>query len=134
VALPAQVARLRQHTRALLESQSIQRLCDACDEYSHPFFVNDHEHPYTFPAGKPFMWIRGRQVGGKTFCRARKSYRFSDDEFKPASRDGCGVDWPLGYKELEPYYDRESVAASYARRNRVGDGTSPRQPSPSGRG
>src|SRR5207248_10079247 len=54
--------------RALLERQPIQRLCYACDEYSHQFFVNDHEHPYTFPLDKPFMWIRGRQVGGKTFC------------------------------------------------------------------
>jgi len=90
----------------LLENQPIQRLCYACDEYSHQFFVNDHEHPYTFPAGKPFMWIRGRQIGGKTFCWARESYRFSDNEFKAASRDGYGEDWPISYKELEPYYDR----------------------------
>ena len=90
----------------LLENQPVQRLCYACDDYSHQFFVNDHEHPYTFPADKPFMWIRGRQIGGKTFCWARESYRFSDNEFKAASRDGYGEDWPIGYKELEPYYDR----------------------------
>ncbi|HET7748742.1 MAG TPA: GMC family oxidoreductase, partial [Terriglobales bacterium] len=90
----------------LLEHQPVQRLCYACDEYSHQFFVNDHENPYTFPADKPFMWIRGRQVGGKTFCWARESYRYSDYEFKAASRDGYGEDWPIGYKELEPYYDR----------------------------
>jgi choline dehydrogenase-like flavoprotein len=90
----------------LLENQPIQRLCYACDDYSHQFFVNDHEHPYTFPADKPFMWIRGRQIGGKTFCWARESYRFSDNEFKAASRDGYGEDWPIVYRELEPYYDR----------------------------
>ena len=90
----------------LLENQPVQRLCYACDEYSHQFFVNDHEHPYTFPADKPFMWIRGRQVGGKTFCWARESYRYSDNEFKAASRDGYGEDWPISYKELQPYYDR----------------------------
>ncbi len=90
----------------LLENQPVQRLCYACDEYSHQFFVNDHENPYTFPADKPFMWIRGRQVGGKTFCWARESYRYSDNEFKAASRDGYGEDWPISYKELEPYYDR----------------------------
>jgi len=89
----------------LLTHQPVQRLCYACDEYSHQFFVNDLEHPYTFPADKPFMWIRGRQVGGKTFCWARESYRFSDNEFKAASRDGYGEDWPISYKELEPYYD-----------------------------
>jgi choline dehydrogenase-like flavoprotein len=90
----------------LLRTQPVQRLCYACDEYSHQFFVNDLEHPYTFPPDKPFMWIRGRQVGGKTFCWARESYRFSDNEFKAASRDGYGEDWPISYKELEPYYDR----------------------------
>ncbi len=90
---------------ALLEKQPIQRLCYACDDYGHQFFVDDHENPYTFPDDKPFMWIRGRQVGGKTFCWARESYRFSDYEFKAASRDGYGEDWPFSYKELEPYYD-----------------------------
>ena len=92
--------------KALLENQPVQRLCYACDEYSHQFFVNDHEHPYTFPEDKPFMWIRGRQVGGKTFCWARESYRYSDYEFKAASRDGYGEDWPISYKDLEPYYDK----------------------------
>ncbi|MGH9470146.1 MAG: GMC oxidoreductase [Terriglobia bacterium] len=91
---------------ALLKNQPIQRLCYACDEYSHQFFVNDYEHPYTFPPDKPFMWIRGRQVGGKTFCWARESYRYSDNEFKAASRDGFGEDWPFDYRELEPYYDK----------------------------
>jgi choline dehydrogenase-like flavoprotein len=90
----------------LLENQPVQRLCYACDDYSHQFFVNDNEHPYTFPADKPFMWIRGRQIGGKTFCWARESYRFSDNEFKAASRDGYGDDWPISYRELEPYYDQ----------------------------
>jgi choline dehydrogenase-like flavoprotein len=92
--------------RGLLEDQPVQRLCYACDEYSHQFFINDHEHPYTTPPDKPFMWIRGRQVGGKTFCWARESYRYSDYEFKAASRDGYGEDWPFSYKDLEPYYDK----------------------------
>ena len=52
------------------------------------------------------MWIRGRQVGGRTFCWARESYRFSDYDFKAASRDGYGEDWPISYAELAPYYDR----------------------------
>ena len=92
--------------QALLERQPVQRLCYACDEYSHQFFVDDHENPYTFPVDKPFMWIRGRQVGGKTFCWARESYRYSDYEFKAASRDGYEQDWPISYKDLAPYYDK----------------------------
>ena len=91
--------------QALLERQPVQRLCYACDEFSHQFFVDDLENPYTFPADKPFMWVRGRQVGGKTFCWARESYRYSDYEFKAASGDGYGENWPLSYKDLAPYYD-----------------------------
>ncbi len=91
---------------SLVRDQPVQRLCYACDEYSHQFFVNDREHPYTFPAEKPFMWIRGRQIGGKTFCWARVSYRFSDFEFQAAARDGYGENWPVRYQDLEPYYDQ----------------------------
>jgi choline dehydrogenase-like flavoprotein len=110
----------------LITEQPIQRLCYACDEYSHQFFVNDHENPYTFPADKPFMWIRGRQVGGKTFCWARESYRYSDYEFKAASRDGFGEDWPISYQDLEPYYDQVEtfigVSASHEGLEQMPDG------------
>jgi choline dehydrogenase-like flavoprotein len=92
--------------KQMLANQPVQRLCYACDEYSHQFFVDDTEHPYTFPPDKPFMWIRGRQVGGKTFCWARESYRYSDYEFRAASRDGYEENWPFTYAELEPFYDR----------------------------
>ena len=112
--------------QALLENQPVQRLCYACDEYSHQFFVNDHENPYSFPVDKPFMWIRGRQVGGKTFCWARESYRYSNYEFKAASRDGYEEDWPLSYEDLAPYYDKvESfigVSASAERLEQMPDG------------
>jgi len=110
----------------LLRTQPVQRLCYACDEYSHQFFVNDLEHPYTFSTDKPFMWIRGRQVGGKTFCWARESYRYSDNEFKAASRDGYGEDWPITYQEIEPYYDRVEafigVSGSYEKLPQLPDG------------
>jgi len=92
-------------TRNFLQKQPIQRLCYACDEYSHQFFIDDTEHPYTFEPDKPFMWVRGRQVGGKTFMWARCSYRYSDLEFRAASRDGYGENWPISYRDLEPYYD-----------------------------
>ena len=110
----------------LLRKQPVQRLCYACDEYSHQFFVDDEEHPYTFPEDKPFMWIRGRQVGGKTFCWARESYRYSDYEFKAATRDGYEENWPFTYAELEPFYDKvESyigVSGSYEGLQQMPDG------------
>lgn len=92
--------------RKLAADQPVQSLCYACDEYSSHFFVNDRENPYTTAQGKPFTWIRGRQVGGKTYCWARESYRFSDHEFRAASRDGFGLDWPFDYAEIAPYYDK----------------------------
>jgi choline dehydrogenase-like flavoprotein len=112
--------------KILLHDQPIQRLCFACDEFSHQFFVNDRENPYTFPADKPFMWIRGRQVGGRTFCWGRESYRYSDYEFKAASKDGYGEDWPISYHDLEPYYDKVEkfigVSASHEGLEQMPDG------------
>ncbi len=92
-------------TKTFLEKQPVQRLCDACDEYTHHFFVDDTEHPYTSDPDKPFMWIRGRQVGGKSLLWGRVSYRYSDFEFQAAARDGYGENWPITYRDMEPYYD-----------------------------
>src|SRR5262249_55716098 len=88
------------------ERQPVQSKCYACDEYGHQFFVDDIDNPYTTPSGKPFEWIRGRQVGGRTIMWGRQSYRLSDYEFKAASHDGYGDDWPISYADLAPYYDR----------------------------
>ncbi len=87
------------------EAQPIQRLCYQCDELTSHLFIDDTEHPYTTPAQRPFYWIRGRHVGGKSITWARQSYRLSDYDLKAASRDGYGVDWPIAYDELAPYYD-----------------------------
>jgi choline dehydrogenase-like flavoprotein len=88
------------------QRQPIQSRCYACNEYGHQFFVDDIDNPYTTPAGKPFDWIRGRQVGGRTIMWGRQSYRLSDYEFKAASHDGYGDDWPIGYSDLAAYYDK----------------------------
>jgi choline dehydrogenase-like flavoprotein len=84
-----------------------QSECYACTEHNYDWFANDIEEPYTTPEGKPFSWQgRMRITGGRTNVWARQSYRFSDLDFKAASFDGWGVDWPLGYDDLAPYYDR----------------------------
>ncbi|HKW31547.1 MAG TPA: GMC family oxidoreductase [Candidatus Acidoferrum sp.] len=78
----------------------------ACDEYNADWFVNDHEEPYTTPADMPFDWMgRMRVTGGRTNVWGRLCLRFSDWDFKAASRDGYGEDWPLSYKDLQSYYD-----------------------------
>ncbi len=86
--------------------QPIQSKCYACNEYGNHFFVDDVDNPYTTPDGRPFDWIRGRHVGGRTIMWGRQVYRLSDYELKAASRDGYGEDWPISYSELAPYYDR----------------------------
>lgn len=86
--------------------QPVQSRCYQCDEYANHLFIDDTEHPYTTPADRRFDWIRARHVGGKSILWARQSYRLSDYDFRAASRDGFGDDWPLGYAELAPYYDR----------------------------
>ncbi len=86
--------------------QPIQSRCYAGNEYSAHFFVDDLDNPYSTPEDKPFWWIRGRQVGGRSLTWGRQSYRLSDFDFKAASRDGYGVDWPISLKDLEPYYEQ----------------------------
>jgi choline dehydrogenase-like flavoprotein len=77
-----------------------------CSEYNYDWFVNDHDEPYTTPDDKPFNWLgRVRMTGGRTNIWGRVSLRFSDQDFKAASLDGYGEDWPLSYKDIEPYYD-----------------------------
>jgi choline dehydrogenase-like flavoprotein len=86
--------------------QPVQRECYyACDEYSHKFFVNDLENPYTTDPGKPFTWIRGRQVGGKSLIWGRQSYRWSDLDFEANLKEGIAVDWPIRYQDIAPWYD-----------------------------
>jgi len=86
--------------------QAIQMRCPAFNERSRRFFVNDRDNPYSTPSGKPFNWFRGRQVGGRLHSWARVVVRMSDLEFKCASRDGYGVDWPISYEDLLPHYDK----------------------------
>ncbi len=88
-----------------LKDQPIQRTCYACDEWASKFFVKDAEHPYTTDPDKPFAWIRGRQVGGKSIMWARQSYRWSDLDFEANARDGFGADWPIRYADIEPWYN-----------------------------
>jgi choline dehydrogenase-like flavoprotein len=66
------------------------------------FYINDLENPYT--EAKRFDWIRGDVVGGRSLLWARQCYRWSDLDFEANSRDGHGIDWPIRYKDVEPWY------------------------------
>lgn len=86
--------------------QPTQKDCYACTEFNNDWFCDDIEEPYTTPKDKPFSWQgRMRITGGRTNVWGRQSYRLSDLDFKAASYDGYGQDWPLAYADLAPYYD-----------------------------
>jgi choline dehydrogenase-like flavoprotein len=89
----------------LAQRQAVQRTCYACDEPASKFFIDDIDNPYSVPDDKPFLWIRGRQVGGRSIMWARQSYRMSDLDFEANARDGHGVDWPIRYDDIAPWYD-----------------------------
>ncbi|MCP9824814.1 GMC oxidoreductase [Synechococcus sp. EJ6-Ellesmere] len=69
-------------------------------------YVDEIKNPYTTPEQRPFLWSRGRQVGGKSLTWGGITLRLSDHEFKAAERDGHGLPWPIAGEDLAPYYDR----------------------------
>jgi choline dehydrogenase-like flavoprotein len=104
--VPAYKLKYRNHSPEVLRTRPIQSQCYACMEYNYNWFVDDTENPYSTPADKPFTWQRLRILGGRSLVWGRQSYRLSDTDFKAASRDGYGEDWPFSYADLAPYYDR----------------------------
>lgn len=87
---------------AIKKDNPIVSKCYAFKEDAMHFFVKDNEHPYV--QEKPFDWIRGYQVGGKSLLWARQTQRWSDFDFEGPARDGFAVDWPIRYKDIAPWY------------------------------
>jgi glucoside 3-dehydrogenase (cytochrome c) catalytic subunit len=71
--------------------------------FTHNWLVDEKQNPTT---GTQYAWVRARVLGGKTNLWGRVALRLSDYDFKAASRDGFGDDWPIGYKDIAPYYDK----------------------------
>jgi choline dehydrogenase-like flavoprotein len=89
------------NTRSDNEADPIQS--GAYAEGNKQWFVSDREHPYI--QDKPFNWIRGYQVGGRSLTWGRQCYRLSDLDFEANAKEGIAVDWPIRYKDLSPWYD-----------------------------
>ena len=90
--------------RRLHEEQPVQSQTENCDEWGSKFFVNDLENPYHNDPDKPFTWIRGRHVGGRSIMWGRQVYRWSDLDFEANAQQGIGVDWPIRYADIAPWY------------------------------
>ena len=72
------------------------------DEANVDLWANESESPYV--EKKPFDWYRGYQVGGRSLLWGRQSYRWSELDFEANAKDGVAIDWPIRYKDLEPWY------------------------------
>lgn len=82
----------------------VQSKCYAFNATNKHFWVKDSEHPYSTPEDKPFTWIRGYHLGGRSIMWGRQSYRLSDLDFEANAKDGHGCDWPIRYADLAPWY------------------------------
>ena len=89
-------------TRAEKEKSHVQARHYSFRGDNKHFYINDLENPYT--EVQRFDWIRGDVVGGRSLLWGRQSYRWSDLDFSANANDGHGVDWPVRYKDLEPWY------------------------------
>lgn len=117
---PASSINIWERARATVKGQPIQaRAAFFTERFSH-FFVNDRNNPYTTPKNEPFLWIRGRQSGGRLHSFGRVLLRWTDEDFKIYSKTGKGVDWPISYDEMAPLYDEvESYLGLYGNKDNV---------------
>ena len=83
------------------ENPLISKAAGYGEDTAH-FFVKDKDHPYV--QEKPFDWIRGYQVGGKSLIWGRACQRWSKYEFTAPERHGYGMNWPIGYDDVAPWY------------------------------
>ncbi len=86
----------------------VQRRTFALNEYTQHFFYRDTDVPIV--EDEPFTWIQSGIVGGRSILWGRQSYRWSPMDFEANAVDGHGVDWPIRYEDVAPWYDRIEAA------------------------
>lgn len=89
-------------TQAMIGDYPVLKRDYPLNEKNLDFWVNEKESPYV--EKKRFDWYRGYHVGGRSLTWGRQSYRFSDLDFEANAKDGHGVDWPIRYKDIAPWY------------------------------
>jgi choline dehydrogenase-like flavoprotein len=90
-------------TEEMKASHPVQKRDYPYSEFKPDWWVNDLDCPYT--EVKRFDWYRGFHVGGKSLMWGRQSYRWSPMDFESNKNDGHGIDWPIRYEDLAPWYD-----------------------------
>lgn len=100
---PWQLPNAGQLTHEELKFYPVQSRTNWLGQANKHWWVKDTENPYT--EIKPFDWIRGYHVGGRSIMWGKQSYRLSSMDFEANAKDGVGVDWPIRYNDLAPWYD-----------------------------
>lgn len=90
-------------SREDLRTHPVQSRHYSFKEDNKHFYIDDLDNPYE--ETQRYDWIRGDTVGGRSLLWARACYRWSDLDFEANIKDGHGVDWPIRYKDLAPWYD-----------------------------
>lgn len=78
----------------------------AVKESNKHFWVKDDEHPYEEAEGTSYDWLRGYHTGGRSIMWSRQVYRLSDLDFAANKTDGHGIDWPVRYDDISPWYEK----------------------------
>lgn len=91
----------RMSRKFMEENPLISKAAGFAADTAH-FFIQDKDHPYV--QEKPFDWIRGYQVGGKSLTWGRATQRWSKHEFIAPAKFGYGLDWPIRYEDIAPWY------------------------------
>lgn len=99
---------------------AVQKSIYLFGEDSKHFLVKDDEHPYI--QEKPFTWHRGYQLGGRSLLWSKHCYRYSDLDFEANAKEGIGIDWPIRYKDIAPWYDKiESYVGISGNKDGIGN-------------
>ncbi|MBK8192731.1 MAG: GMC family oxidoreductase [Lewinellaceae bacterium] len=93
--------RLVSSQQTVQDNPIISRAAGYGEDTEH-FFVKDKDHPYV--QQKDFVWVRGYQVGGKSLIWGRACPRWSPYEFDAPARLGYGLEWPIRYEDVAPWY------------------------------
>ena len=91
--------------RKLIESDYFIARYGYVSPGSQKYYNNDRLNPYVYDEGEKFYWIRPAAVGGKSLIWGRWSFRWSPDDFAANKRENVGIDWPIRYEDLAPWYD-----------------------------
>jgi choline dehydrogenase-like flavoprotein len=100
---PWQLPHNNRATNADRAAQPIQSTLYLYDQSTKQHFVNDLKHPYE--QAQPFKWFRGYHVGGRSLMWSRHVFRYSDLDFTANQREGVGIDWPIRYADIAPWYE-----------------------------